>query len=392
MKQTLWLVAGGALMAALSSGCTGRDAGAAGEAAPEASDSVLVLTPEQVASAGIAWGRVESQASGGGIEATAEIVAAPDRVARVGTRVSGRLTELRAGVGDRVGRGQVLGIVDSPELGRAKADYLGALASAHVAAETAERERELFERQISSEREWRQADAEAIRARAERDAAENRLHALGLEDAELEALQTEAHYSSTIALTAPLGGEVVGREASLGQNVEPADVVFTLMDLREVWLLVDVYEKDLREVAVGQGAEVAVAAYPGERFRGTVANVGAILEAQSRAVKVRVVLPNADGRLKPGMFATVRLAGASSGESATGLYVPEGAVQRDGGVPIVFLPAGPGRFRHVRIRTGRERPGWVEVLSGVAAGDSVVTAGAFLLKSELRKSELGEEE
>ncbi|MBL8977375.1 MAG: efflux RND transporter periplasmic adaptor subunit, partial [Gemmatimonadetes bacterium] len=123
-----------------------------------------------------------------------------------------------------------------------------------------------------------------------------------------------------------------------------------------------------------------------------VANVGAILEAQSRAVKVRVVLPNADGRLKPGMFATVQLSGSRSGQSSTGLYVPEGAVQRDDGVPIVFLSAGPGRFRHVRVRTGRERPGWVEVVSGVAAGDSVVTEGAFLLKSELRKSELGEEE
>lgn len=392
MTRTLWLAAGGVLMVALASGCTGGDDGEAAEAPAEASDSVLTLTLEQVASAGIAWGRVEPQASGGGIEATAEIVAAPDRVARVGTRVSGRLTELRAGVGDRVRRGQVLGVVDSPELGRAKADYLSALASARVAAETAERERGLFERQISSEREWRQAEAEAIRARAERDAAENRLHALGLEDAELEALQTEAHYSSTVALTAPLSGEVVGRDASLGQNIDPIDVVFTVMDLREVWLLVDVYEKDLREVAVGQGAEVAVAAYPGARFRGKVANVGAILEAQSRAVKVRVVLPNADGRLKPGMFATVRLTGARGGESATGLYVPEGAVQRDGGVPIVFLPAGPGRFRHVQVRTGRERPGWVEVVSGVAAGDSVVTAGAFLLKSELRKSELGEEE
>ena len=378
MTRTLWLAAGGVLMVALASGCTGGDDGEAAEAPAEASDSVLTLTLEQVASAGIAWGRVEPQASGGGIEATAEIVAAPDRVARVGTRVSGRLTELRAGVGDRVRRGQVLGVVDSPELGRAKADYLSALASARVAAETAERERGLFERQISSEREWRQAEAEAIRARAERDAAENRLHALGLEDAELEALQTEAHYSSTVALTAPLSGEVVGRDASLGQNIDPIDVVFTVMDLREV--------------AVGQGAEVAVAAYPGARFRGKVANVGAILEAQSRAVKVRVVLPNADGRLKPGMFATVRLTGARGGESATGLYVPEGAVQRDGGVPIVFLPAGPGRFRHVQVRTGRERPGWVEVVSGVAAGDSVVTAGAFLLKSELRKSELGEEE
>lgn len=392
MKRTLWRAAGGVLIVALASGCAGRDEGEAVEAPAEASDSILTLTPEQVASAGIAWGRVESQASGGGIEATAEIVAAPDRVARVGTRVSGRLTELRAGVGDRVMRGQVLGIVDSPELGRAKADYLSALASARVAAQTAERERELFDRQISSEREWRQAEAEAIRARAERDAAENRLHALGLEHAELEALQTEAHYSSTVALTAPMSGEVVGRDASLGQNIDPIDVVFTVMDLREVWLLVDVYEKDLREVSVGQGAEVAVAAYPGARFRGQVANVGAILEAQSRAVKVRVVLPNADGRLKPGMFATVRLAGERSGESATGLYVPEGAVQRDGGVPIVFVPAGPGRFRHVPVQTGRERPGWVEVVSGVAAGDSVVTAGAFLLKSELRKSELGEEE
>lgn len=367
------------------------DAAAAAEEGAAPHDSLIALSAEQRANAGIAWDTVIARSGGPTIEATAEIGPAPDRVAHVGTRVSGKVTAVSANQGDRVGRGQVLAIVDSPELGRAKADYLGALATARVARGTADRERELFDRQISSEREWRQAEAEAVRAVAERDAAENRLHALGLLDEDLAALQSEQHYSSTVELRAPLAGEIVARNITIGQTLEPSDIAFAIMDLREVWLLVDIYEKDLGLVRRGQSAEVTVTAYPGETFRGRVANIGAVLESQSRAVKARVVLANEDRRLKPGMFATVRLQGGASG-AAPGLFVADMAVQRDEGNAIVFVPAGPGAFRRVVVRTGAESPGWVEVLGGLKAGDSVVTQGSFILKSELRKSELGEEE
>jgi cobalt-zinc-cadmium efflux system membrane fusion protein len=152
---------------------------------------------------------------------------------------------MRAQVGDHVRAGQVLAVIDSPELGRARADFLSALAGANLARETADREKLLFERKISAEREWRVAEAHAIKARADKEAAENRLHALGVTDAELPRMRVDGPLGSTMGITTPIGGLVVERAGTLGQIVEPRDTLYMVMNLRRVWLQVDVYEEDL---------------------------------------------------------------------------------------------------------------------------------------------------
>ncbi|MBL8981847.1 MAG: efflux RND transporter periplasmic adaptor subunit [Gemmatimonadetes bacterium] len=349
------------------------------------------LTPEQVASAGITIGDVVQRPLGIAIEASAQIEAMPDRVGRVGSRVAGRIVRVAAGVGDVVREGAVLAVVDSPDLARAKADYLSTLAAANLARATADREKALFERRISAEREWRQAEADAIRADSEKEAAENRLHSLGVPDAELAALQNEGHYTSTVSLTAPLSGTVVERSASIGQAVEPADLLFSVMDLRQVWIVMDVFEKDLRFVSAGQSAIVTVPAYPGVTFAGRVANVGVVLEPQTRAAKVRVVLANPDGRLKAGMFATVEIQAATRG-AGTGMFVPAGAVQRDGADSVVFVSRADGAFEPRRITSGQVSRQWIQVLTGLSLGDRIAVTGSFTLKAEWRKSEFGESE
>ncbi len=353
----------------------------------EPGKGVIELTPEQLISAKIATAKVEKRAEAGLLETTAQIEPAPDGQARVGVRIGGRVLTLKAGLGDAVKKGQVLATVDSPELGRAKADYLAAYTTAQVTRETADREKALFEKKISSERDWREAESAAVRARAEKEAAENRLHALGVSDAQLPR-KVEGHYTSTLTITAPIEGVVVERPVSLGQMVEPADSLFTIMDLREVWLVMDVYERDLSQVKIGQRVRVRVAAYPKQEFDGTVQNIGAIVEVKTRAVKVRVALQNPDGMLKPGMFASVTLEG-STGEKREGLFVPEAAVQRDGEKYFVFLPRGEHDFEAREVELGHTRGGFVEIEKGVIEGDMVVTTGSFLLKAELKKSELG---
>ena len=312
----------------------------------------ITLTLEQVESAGITLGDVVQRPLGTRIEASAQIEAMPDRVGRVGSRVAGRIIRLAAGVGDVVREGAVLAVVDSPDLARAKADYLSTLAAANLARVTADREKALFERRISAEREWRQSEADAIRTSSEKAAAENRLHSLGVPDAELASLQSEGHYTSTVSLTAPLSGTIVERTASIGQAVEPADPLFSIMDLREVWIVMDVFEKDLRLVSPGQAAVVTVPAYPGTSFTGRVANVGVVLEPQTRAAKVRVVLSNPGGLLKAGMFATVEIV-ASTREGGTGVFVPAGAVQRDGTDSVVFVARDGGTYEPRRITSGQ---------------------------------------
>jgi len=351
-------------------------------------EGLVTLTPEQVTSAKIALATLETRAVSSEIAATGELVPPDDGVARVGPKLSGRVIKLDAGVGDRVKRGQLLGAIDSPELGRAKADYVAAVAAAKVARETADRERTLWEKQISSERDYRAAEAEATKTRAEKEAAEVRLHTLGLSDAQLAKLTADQHQSSSVPLVAPIEGVVVERPVTLGQMIEPDVTTFVIMDLRKVWVQVDVYERDLAQVKVGSKVEARVKAWTDRTFIGVIESIGAVVESRTRTIKVRVVLDNADGALKPGMFAAVKLAG-STGEAREGLFVPAAAVQRDGDDAIVFVPVGERQFQLRQIEIGVRTDDWVEVTHGLAPGERVVTSGSFQLKSEARRESFG---
>ncbi len=363
---------------------------AEGAAAAEGTRTIQ-LTPEQVRTAGIATALVETRTESAPIQATATIEPAADRQARVGARVSGRISSLRAKVGDQVRAGQALAFIDSPELGRARADFLAALAMANLTRETADREKSLFERNISAEREWREAEAQAIKARADKEAAENRLHALGVTDAELPEMKVDQHLGSSMAISSPIAGVVVEASGTLGQIVEPKDTIFTVMDLRSVWLQVEIYEQDLAQVRVGRRAVVHLKAAPGEEFSGAVESVGALVDTKSRTARVRIVLDNARGVLKPGMFATVSIQG-TSGDRRRGLFVPSAAVQRLGGGHAVFVARAENAFEPRPVEVAPSGGEWIEVVRGLVAGERIVTNGSFSLKSELKKDELGGEE
>ncbi|HEY5935439.1 MAG TPA: efflux RND transporter periplasmic adaptor subunit, partial [Kofleriaceae bacterium] len=180
---------------------------------------VIHLEPAQVKAANIQVAKVEIRKETAVLEATGQIVAADDGQARVGVRVPGRITALKASVGQVVKKGQTLALIESPELGRAKADYVSAAAASRLARENAAREKLLFERKISAEVEWRTAEAEAVRSAAELQAAENRLHALGIGEAGLP--DRVAHFTSTFAAVSPIDGVVVERPVTLGEMVNP---------------------------------------------------------------------------------------------------------------------------------------------------------------------------
>lgn len=346
------------------------------------------LAPEQIKAANIQIATVEVRKETAVLEANGQIGAAEDRQARVGVRVAGRIASLKTGVGSTVKKGQVLAVVESPELGRAKSDYVSAAATARLARENATREKLLFEKKISAEVEWQRAEAEAVRSAAELQAAENRLHALGVGEAGLP--EKVAHFTSTFSVTSPIDGLIVERPVTLGEMVTPEKTLFLVMDLTEVWLLVDVFERDISQVALGQKVKVNVTAYKEEEFEGTVSHIGAIVEPRSRAVKVRIALANASGRLKPGMFARVSLAD-TKGDEHEHLFVPVEAVQRTEDGTIVFVPGEePGEFVARSVKTGHEAGKNVAIESGLSSGERVVVSGSFILKSELGKESLGE--
>jgi cobalt-zinc-cadmium efflux system membrane fusion protein len=352
------------------------------------------LTPEQIANAGLAFATVVERPVAEVLEATAEIEPAPSRFAQVGARVTGRVTRLLVAEGDKVSEGEAVAEIESQELGQATGDYLASVTQATVAREIADREKRLFDRQISSEREWRQAEAEAVRARSVKEAAENRLHAFGLSDEELRRLQVDQHFSSKVTVRTPLSGIVASRAANIGRIVQPGDGLFEVVDLSEVAIAIDVYEQSLTRVRSGQRVEVETMSTGNAVFEGRVTSVGAVVERQTRTVKVRVLLANPEKVLRPGMFATVRVLGARADSvNARGLYVPSAAIQRDGGATVVFVRVdSAGRFERREVGIGPETGGFTQILRGLRSGEVVVTTGSLTLKSEFRKGTLGEPE
>jgi Cu(I)/Ag(I) efflux system membrane fusion protein len=210
------------------------------------------------------------------------------------------------------------------------------------------------------------------------EAARQRLRYWDLGPAEIDSLERTGTPRRTVTLHSPAAGVVVEKTAIEGMKVSPSDRLYEIADLSRVWILADVYEKDLGSVRVGTPARVSLSGQSGSEWRGTVSFISPIVKPETRTVEVRVEVSNAGGALKPDMFADVYL---ERGTTAA-LTVPETAVVVTGERTLVFLDKGEGRFEPREVTVGSRVPGGYEVLRGVAAGDRVVVSANFLLDSE----------
>ncbi len=310
------------------------------------------------------------------------VAADEDHYAVVGPLVAGRVAALRAGLGDDVARGQVLAEIESAEVGAAQAAFLAARARAAAADANLRRERELAAQHISSEREREVAEAQAAQEAAELRAASERLRALGLTPADVADLERGGGRGGRVPLRAPIAGTVVARSVTLGQAVERATDAFKLVDLRRLWVLLDLYEKDLPRVRVGQRVELSTEAHPGEPLHARVAYINPIIDEKTRTAHVRITLDNAGGRLRPGQFVTARLIAEPGQSGVEALAVSRRAVQTVDGKSVVFVRAPQGFVRRA-IEPGASGGDLIEIRQGLAEGEEVATDGAFLLKSEL---------
>jgi len=355
-------------------------------AAPALTDRVE-LPGAVLDSLGLAYATVTEEALAPSVELPANLVAVPDRRATAGPRVAGRIAEVRVNVGDSVEADAVLLVLESETVGRAWADLIAARARADVARQALARQRRLLADRVTSERAAEEAEGALLVADADLRAATTRLSTFGVEPGE-----TPPDDPTRVAVRSPLGGTVVARRASLGQWAEPAETLVEVIDLDAVWLEATAYERDLRLIAVGQRVQVEVRAFPEERFAGTVSQVASTLDPVTRTATVRVELPNPDGRLRPGMFATARIAGVHEHEPRRLLAMPWAAVQQIDDHRAVFVRVAGGAFELRRVHTGERAGDLVEVLNGLQPGAVVVTEGSFLLKSHLLRSTLGEAE
>ncbi|HNB06204.1 MAG TPA: efflux RND transporter periplasmic adaptor subunit [Thauera aminoaromatica] len=347
----------------------------------------LTLGAEEIRAAGIKVESLAEQEISEQVTVTATIRPNQDRIAHVAPRVPGRIVRADVNLGDAVKAGQTLAVLDSLEVGEAHSSYLQAQTAHALARADFERAEKLQSEQIIAQKDYLRARAESEKAKAALAAAADRLRMLGVNPAPA----ANAKAVSTFPLTTPFAGTVIEKHAILGELAQTDKQLFTVADLTTLWIEANLFEKDLGRVKVGAQAAVTVAAYPGEIFRGRLTYIAAVVDKETHTVQARVEVGNADGRLKPEMFATAAIATAGTGGEAKlrALVVPEDAVVLMQGQPTVFVEEH-GRFEPRPVELGDKLHGRVVVRNGLAAGDKVVIAGTYALKARVMKSQLGE--
>lgn len=310
-------------------------------------------------------------------------------MAEITTLVRGRVVDVYADLGQEVKANTPLAILYSSELGLAQSAYLKARARLNLAEQSYARAKFLLEEQVIGEAEAQRRQAELLSNQAEANEAHDRLKLLGMNDTEFRRLERTREIRSVVPIVAPFAGRVIVRKLTRGEVVETSEKLFVIADLSEVWVWANIAEKDIPYVHAvhasgGMQAEVRVNAYQGEMFKGTITYVGDVLDPVTRTMQLRLELSNTDGRLKPEMFATVRL---YSEVQPDRLAVPEAALQRDQGRTFVFVQRNASEYEVRDVQIGESNGTFTSILAGLNEGESVVTHGAFILKSELVKKQ-----
>jgi len=325
----------------------------------------------------------ELRPEGEGVTAPGELKVNEQAYAEVGAPIPGRIVRLLAAPGQNVPRGRPLAVLQSVELGQARAQQAAAKAREELARKTVERKRGLAAERIVSRGELQRAEADLAEAEAELAAAGAAVSALGV------GASPGGGDLSGFTLLSPLSGTVLERPAVQGQQTDPSRPLFRIANLSQLWLVAQAPERDADRVREGSPAEITLAALPGQKLQGTVSWVGREVDAHLRTVSVRIVLPNAGGRLKPGMFATAWI--GTGGEGDKVVAVPTTALQRMDNRWVVFLPRGEGRFEVRPVERGRDLGNEVAIASGLKPAELVVVEGAFVLRAEAEKKAGGGE-
>jgi len=328
------------------------------------------------------------------LKLTGEVQRDLARVVEVASVGSGRVERLDKILGDKVEASTVLAVIQSSEFGQAQADFLTSKATLELARATFDREKNLRERQISSEADFLAASNAFKAAEAAMVAATKNLQLYGLSKDQVESFarrQTNGSFGQLV-LTAPIDGIITEQDIVRGRLVGPADKLYTIADLSRVWVWCDVYERDLAALYERMAreepttADIRVSAFPDKVFKGVVDMIGSEVNRESRTVKVRVIAQNPRARLKPGMFADVSI-GLSQNQSV--IRIPKTAVMSDSADRFVFEHLKDDLWIRRDIVPGETKDGLVAVLSGLEPGITIATKGAFMFKSEVLKEKMG---
>lgn len=351
-------------------------------------ESTLTLTPEAVARAGIkieVVGEELGSETGGAAASTGVVQANAYRSTPVLSLVGGIVRRVNVELGQQVRRGQVVATVFSDELAMAQSRYLTAMAELDEHHKHHQRTVRLVEIGAASREELEQATTKLRTAESDLASLRQRLLLLGLTPQRVSALRSSSQISSEVSLPAPVAGTVIGRTANPGEVVDANKEILRVADLSSVWVIGQVYEKDLANIRVGSGASITSQTYPGRVFRGRISYVDPTLDPTTRTAQVRIELANPGQTLKIGMYVSIAFATAGGAEGTTP-FVPVVAVQNINNQQVVFVATNEPKVFVMRpVRVGPESSGRYPVLEGLSVGERVVTEGSFLLRAEWLK-------
>ena len=349
-------------------------------------EGVVTLSQERQKEFGIKTAKAVPEEVSIPISATAVIELNADRTSKVSPRMSGKIAKVNASQGDRVEPNQPLASLDSPDIDITWAEYLKIKSRLELAEMNLKREETLFEKRVSPEKDVLKARQELKEIEADLMLASEKLRIMGVNISHFDDKKEEGHHP-LVPVSSSISGTVIEKNVSLGEIVSPDKILFVVADLSNLWVVIDILEKDVGFIRSGMAAKVSVTAFPEKAFRGKISYTGDVINEKTRTGKARVTVDNSSGLLKPGMFATVSI-DSVRGSLQKIIALPEEALFLDGLERYVFIQEGDERFVARRVSVGHASGLRIEIKEGLKVGETVVTNGVFTLKSELKKETL----
>jgi membrane fusion protein, heavy metal efflux system len=373
------LLAGAALLSL--SGCQSKSVGAAnieppkaGAAAEPKPDSETVRLEAGMLS-NVKLESVRETALPRLLTATGKIQFNEDQTGRVLAPLPGQVMDLNVRVGDVVAKDDVLFSIKSREVSGLVTDLLHAQREQELAEKTYAMTKDLYEHQAAARIALQQAEGDLAKSKAQSARAEEALRVYGLDPKHV--LETSG-VRALIPVRAPIGGSIIERPVTPGQFVQGDNTaLITIVDLSTVWVMMDVFERDIHLVRPGQRVEVTANAYPDRRFSARVDRISDKVDAETRTLKVRLLVSNPGLLLKPEMFITASLV---LNESSPGITVPAKALFTEADRTYAFVAVDESHFRRRLVTAAPDGAGRLRVSSGISAGDRVVADGALLLR------------
>jgi membrane fusion protein, heavy metal efflux system len=292
----------------------------------------------------------------------------PARTANVLAPLTGRISELKVGLGDHVTRNQLLAVIDSGDMAQAYADVAKASDALALAKKGLDRAKGVQQAGGNAVKDLEAAQSAYNQAAAEMDRAQTRLNSLSAEGGQGKA--------RSIQVTAPMSGYVTALSVAPGTYAnDPTATMMTIADLGSVWITANVPEAEVGKVAKGQAVDASLSAFPGEVFHGQVSFVSPVLQPDTRRDMVRAVFANADGRLKPNMYAQASIAIPQPAQ----VFVPQSALLMNNDSITVFVEVSPWAFERRTVELSYDESTDARVVKGLKSGERVIVRGGVLL-------------